>query len=64
MDVLIDFFTGSEKVEHILEAVFAVMTAAKLIVNLTPTPADDAAVAKLYKVIEMVAGIWTKKAKQ
>lgn len=64
MDVLIDFFTGSEKVEHILEAVFAVMTAAKLIVNLTPTPADDVAVAKLYKVIEMVAGIWTKKAKQ
>jgi hypothetical protein len=64
MDVLIDFFTGSDKVEHILEAVFAVMTAAKLIVNLTPTPADDAAFTKVYKVVELVAGIWTKKAKQ
>jgi hypothetical protein len=34
------------------------------IVNLTPTPADDAIVAKAYKYIEFLAGIVTKKAKQ
>jgi len=33
------------------------------IVNLTPTPADDAIVGKLYKPIEWLAGIFTKLAK-
>lgn len=33
------------------------------IVNLTPTPKDDEVLAKVYSVIEWVAGIVTPKAK-
>jgi hypothetical protein len=33
-------------------------------VNLTPTPKDDEILAKLYKPIEWLAGILTKKAKE
>lgn len=48
----------------VIAAVLAVHAAAVVIVNLTPTPADDKAVAKLYKVIEILAGILTKIAKK
>jgi len=34
------------------------------IVNLTPTPKDDAIVGKVYKVIEFVAGVLSNKAKE
>jgi hypothetical protein len=34
------------------------------IVNLTPTPKDDEVYSKFYKVIERLAGIFTKIAKQ
>jgi hypothetical protein len=34
------------------------------IVNITPTPKDDETVAKIYKVIEVLAGIITKLAKK
>lgn len=48
-------------------AIFAVLFAAHslavAIVNLTPTPKDDAVVAKVYKVIEVFAGLLTKRAK-
>lgn len=48
-------------------AIFAVLFAAHAlavaIVNLTPTPKDDVVVAKVYKVIEVFAGLLTKKAK-
>ena len=37
---------------------------ALVIVNLTPTPKDDEAYAKLYKVIEVIAGIITRIAKK
>jgi hypothetical protein len=37
---------------------------ALIIVNLTPTPRDDAAYAKVYKFIEVLAGIVTKIAKK
>lgn len=33
------------------------------VVNLTPTPKDDNAVAKVYRVVEVVAGLVTSKAK-
>lgn len=49
---------------EIVAAMFAVHAAALAIVNLTPTPKDDEAVAKFYRVIELLAGIITKVAKQ
>ena len=47
-----------------LEIGFAVHALALAIVNLTPTPKDDAWVAKGYRVLEIVAGLLSKKAKQ
>lgn len=49
---------------QIVSALFAVHAAALAIVNLTPTPKDDEAVAKFYKAIEFAAGILTKTAKK
>jgi len=34
------------------------------VVNLTPTPRDDEIYGKVYKVIEMIAGIVSKTAKK
>lgn len=48
----------------IAAVLLAVHAAAVAIVNLTPTPKDDDIVAKLYKPIEWLAGILTKKAKE
>ena len=52
------------KAPEIVSALFALHAAAVAIVNLTPTPKDDAAVAKFYRVIEVFAGIVTKIAKK
>lgn len=48
---------------EIVAALFAIHSAALLIVNLTPTPKDDAYVAKFYRVLEILAGIVTKLSK-
>lgn len=48
---------------EIVAALFAVHSAALAIVNMTPTPKDDAYVAKFYRVIEILAGIVTKLSK-
>lgn len=48
----------------IFELAVAIHALALVIVNLTPTPKDDALLAKAYKVVEVVAGILTNKAKQ
>ena len=61
MDVLFVLWTQAPQ---IISALFAVHAAALAIVNLTPTPKDDAVVAKFYKVIESLAGIVTKTAKR
>ena len=49
------------------EAFLAVLAAlhglAVAIVNLTPTPKDDVILAKIYRVIEILAGILTDRAK-
>ena len=37
---------------------------ALVIVNLTKTPKDDAALAAVYKVVEVIAGIVTPRAKK
>lgn len=48
----------------LLEILFAVHALAVVIVNLTPTQKDDATVAKYYRIIEILAGIVTRLAKQ
>jgi hypothetical protein len=55
-------FLGAHGTE-ILAALFAIHAAALAIVNLTPTPKDDAVVAKFYRVLEVVAGLVTKLSK-
>lgn len=47
----------------VFTVLFAAHALAVAIVNLTPTPKDDEIVAKVYKVIEVFAGLLTKKAK-
>lgn len=42
----------------------AIHVLALAIVNVTPTPKDDELYGKLYKVIEVIAGIVTKLAKK
>jgi len=44
--------------EHLgqyLEAALAIHAAASAVVALTPTPADDKLIGKLYKIIEVLA---------
>ena len=53
-----------DQAPEIIAALFAIHAAAVAVVNLTPTPKDDAIVAKYYKVIEFLAGIMTKTAKR
>lgn len=48
---------------EIITAILAVHAAASAITALTPTPKDDEIVAKIYKVIELFAGV-VGKAKQ
>ena len=49
---------------ELLVAVYAAHTVALFIVNATPTPKDNAALAKVYKVVELVAGLLTKRVKK
>lgn len=48
----------------VLGTVLALKVAAGVVVNLTPTPKDDTAVAVFYRIVEVIAGIVTKQAKQ
>lgn len=48
----------------VLTALAAAHALAVAIVNLTPTPKDDEILAKVYRVVEIVAGLFTSKAKQ
>lgn len=47
-----------------VEVFLAAHGLALVIVNLTKTPKDNEAVAKLYKLIEVVAGIISPRAKK
>lgn len=53
-----------EKAQTAVEILLAVHGLALLIVNLTPTPKDDEALAKYYKAVEFLAGLVTKLAKR
>jgi hypothetical protein len=50
-------------VQQLLVVLFAVHALALAICNLTPSPKDDEAVAKYYRVLEILAGIVTRLAK-
>lgn len=59
-----------DKIADYLELVVAIHGAALVFVNLTPTPKDDEALdtftrmlVKVYRAIEILAGIVTSKAK-
>lgn len=55
------FIANAQQLIAILLAAHAL---AVVIVNLTKTPADDLFVAKIYRVIEVLAGIITRLAKK
>jgi len=52
------------RAEELLAVLVAVHALALTIVNITPTPRDDEAVAKYYRVLEILAGIVSKLAKK
>jgi len=52
-----------DNVDGILAVVAALHLLAVAIVNLTPTPKDDEIVGKIYKVVEVLAGLVSNKAK-
>ena len=45
----------SANIETVIAIVTAVVTLASLIASITPTPKDNAVIAKLYKVIDLLA---------
>lgn len=51
-------------IEKLLLILLAAHALAVAIVNLTPTPKDDEYVAKIYRVIEILAGLVTKLSKK
>lgn len=59
---MIEFITNN--LTEILAVILSTQVLAQFIVNLTPTPADDQFVGKIYAFIEKVAGIWTTTAKE
>lgn len=53
MNLIIDYIIANK--EEIIAAITATVTAASAIAALTPTPADDTLVGKLYKVVDWLA---------
>ncbi|CAB4139472.1 hypothetical protein UFOVP347_28 [uncultured Caudovirales phage] len=62
MQTVFDFLTGNW--EAIVAVLVALHALALAVVNLTPTPRDNEILARVYRVVEMVGGIVTRKAKQ
>lgn len=50
--------------QELLEVAIAAHATATLVVNLTPTPRDDQALAQFYRALEILAGIITPMAKR
>ena len=61
---IFDFLVGIPYLTTALTILTATHALAVAVVNLTPTPTDDAWVATIYKYVEWAAGIVTSKAKQ
>lgn len=63
-ELIVSFVKNYPAVATVIAGLIAAHALAAFIVNLTPTPKDDAFVGKAYKVIEYVAGIITEKVKE
>lgn len=63
MSDMFDFLANVPYLPEVVAGLVAAHALAVFIVNLTPTPKDDAIVSKAYTWIEFIAGIVTKKAK-
>lgn len=53
-----------ENLEAVLAGIIATQVLAQAIVNMTHTPWEESRVYRVYRAIEFVAGLWTKKAKE
>lgn len=60
-DFMLNVLAHWETIVAVLAGLHAVALA---IVNLTPTPADNILLGKVYKVVEAIAGVVTKTAKE
>jgi hypothetical protein len=60
-DLVNTILANWETIMAILVGLHAVAVA---IVNLTPTPTDDMILGKVYKVVEVIAGVVSKTAKE
>jgi hypothetical protein len=61
MDALIEYLT--DNAAPLAALLVGIHVVALAVVNLTPTPADNQALAKLYAIVEKLAGILTQAAK-
>lgn len=52
-----------EHAKTVVEVLLSAHATALMIVNLTPTPKDDDALARVYRLIEIFAGLLSKKVK-
>jgi hypothetical protein len=59
---MIDFIVNNSA--EIFGVIAAVHVIALFVVNLTPTPVDNLVVEKVYRVIELIGGVVTSKAKE
>jgi hypothetical protein len=59
---IVDFVTANW--DGIMAAILAAHGLALAVVNLTPTPKDNEALSKVYRVVEWLGGIFTSKVKQ
>ena len=50
--------------QELFETAIAAHAIATVVVNLTPTPKDDELLARLYRALEILAGIITPMAKR
>lgn len=53
-----------DNAEALLAVLVALHAVAVAIVNLTPTPKDNEIVARVYRVIEVLAGLFSRRAKE
>lgn len=53
-----------ENWEGVVATLVALHALAVAVVNLTPTPKDDEILGKIYRVVEVVAGLVTKQTKE
>jgi hypothetical protein len=60
----IDVTSFINHLEQLLVVLLASHALAIAIVNLTPTPKDNDAVTKVYRVVEILAGLITRLAKK